>query len=87
MTRVSIPRLLWYGDKQLTPSFNARWDVKLYPMDGERTRPLNWQEIKSSFSNPIGSKRIGDMAKERKEGAILFDDMSRPTKRARRDTA
>jgi nickel-dependent lactate racemase len=80
MTTIKIPTLLWYGDKKLTLSFPAKWNVTLYPMNGERTKPLSKEGIKSALSNPIGSKTIRALAENRKEAVIIFDDMSRPTK-------
>jgi len=80
MKTVEVPTLLWYGDRKLPLQFPSEWDVRLYPMDGNQLLPINDEQIRVAFSNPTGSKTIGRLARGRRKAAIVFDDMTRPTK-------
>ena len=77
---VRIPQNPWYGDDFLELDFPASWEVVVCRMAGENAPKLNEEGIQSAFLNPIGTNRIKQLAQNKKEVAILFDDMSRPTK-------
>lgn len=76
---VKVPTLLWYGKKELTLSFPPEWNINVLRMDGHDDKKLSVGGIEHAFSKPIGSKRIRELAKNRKEAVIMFDDMTRPT--------
>lgn len=76
---VRLPQMVWYGDTELEIDFPGSWNVTVCHMHGHEASALSEDGIKKSFSNPIGTKTIKEMAKGKKEVAILFDDMSRPT--------
>jgi nickel-dependent lactate racemase len=48
-------------------------------MKGGTRKKLSHKEMEKAFLHPIGSKPIAELAKGKKEVAILFDDMARPT--------
>ena len=77
---VEVPTLLWYGDQKLSLQFPSDWEVQLSRMDGDQLPILSEEQIRAAFSSPIGSKTIGELAQGRKEVAIVFDDITRPTK-------
>lgn len=77
--KVTVPILAWYGDEELELEFPESWDVTLCKMKSHSAPALTDVEIKKAFTNPIGTKTIQQLAKGKKEVAILFDDMSRPT--------
>ena len=77
--KVTIPILAWYGDEELELDFPESWDVTVCRMKGEDAPPLNEAGIRQAFANPIGTRTIREMARGKKEVAILFDDMSRAT--------
>lgn len=77
--KVTIPILAWYGDEELELDFPESWDVTVCKMKGQDAPPLNEAGIRQAFANPIGTRTITEMAEGKKEVAILFDDMSRPT--------
>jgi len=74
-----VPILAWYGDKELELEFPESWDVTMCQMKGHDAPPLSDSEIRKAFANPIGTKTIKELARGKKEVAILFDDMSRAT--------
>ena len=80
--KVSVPQLPWYGDTELELRFPASWEVHVCDMPGRNTRKLAEEEIRKAFANPIGTPRIAELAQGKQEVAIIFDDLSRPTKTA-----
>ncbi len=76
---VRVPQLAWYGDTELEIDFPDSWEVITCYMRGHDAPPLSEAEIRKTFHNPIGTKTIRELAKGKKEVAILFDDMTRPT--------
>ncbi len=79
---IKVPQLLWYENSELELSFPKSWEVTLCQMVGHNRPKLSEWEMKKAFSKPIGSRSIREMAKGRREVAILFDDLSRPTRAA-----
>lgn len=77
--KVKVPILAWYGDEEYELEFPGSWDVSVCNMVGVSAPPLSDSEIRKAFANPIGSKTIEEMARGKKEVAILFDDLTRPT--------
>jgi nickel-dependent lactate racemase len=80
--RVRLPQLCWYEDDQVELRFPASWDIAVCYMRGHRRPALTEAQMRAAFSKPIGTKPIRDLARGKKQVAILFDDMSRPTKAA-----
>ena len=76
---VKVPQMPWYGDTELEIDFPESWDVEVAYMHGHNAPPLNDEGIRKAFANPIGSRPIRELAKGKKEVAIVFDDMTRPT--------
>lgn len=76
---VKVPQLPWYGDTELELVLPDSWEVVTCKMAGEDAPKLNEDRIQTAFLNPIGTPRISELAKHKKEVVILFDDMSRPT--------
>lgn len=77
--KVMVPILAWYGDEEYELEFPESWEVNVCTMKGANAPALSDKEIRASFNNPIGSKSIKELAKGKKEVAILFDDLTRPT--------
>ncbi len=79
-TTVHLPQLAWYGNGEMEINFPPSWEVDVCNMKGYRRRALSRQGFRKAFSNPIGTKPIRELARGKKEVAILFDDMTRPTR-------
>ncbi len=77
---VEMPTLLWYGNTDVELQFPEDWEVHLCPMPGANHPALGPRVIREALSNPLGSERIGSLAAKREEAAIIFDDMTRPTR-------
>ncbi|MFC1933900.1 lactate racemase domain-containing protein [Chloroflexota bacterium] len=77
---IRLPQLAWYDDNDLELQFPPSWDVSVCYMKGYAAPSLSEEQIKQAFTKPIGTPRICDLANDKKEVVILFDDLSRPTK-------
>jgi len=77
--KVVVPVLAWYGDEELELEFPESWDVTVCSMKGYDAPRLSDDKIRQAFANPIGTKTIKELAKGKREVAILFDDMTRAT--------
>ena len=77
--KIRIPQLLWYENTQMELHFPRSWAIFFCPMKGGERKRLTAEQREKAFLNPIGSKPIRELAKGKKEVAILFDDLARPT--------
>jgi nickel-dependent lactate racemase len=76
---VKVPTAAWYGDGELDLRFPLSWEIVLCQMKGDNNPPILAEEIKKAFANPLDQLPIRILARNKKEVAILFDDISRPT--------
>lgn len=76
---VQLPQMAWYGDTELEIDFPESWDVTVCRMHGQEASPLGEDGIRKAFANPIGTRTIKELARGKREVAILFDDMTRAT--------
>lgn len=77
---VPVPQLAWHGDTEMMLTFPDLWEVVPCYMRGYRAPRLSDEEMRSAFARPIGSERIRDLARGKREVVVLFDDMTRPTR-------
>ena len=77
---IKVPQFPWYGDTELELDFPDSWEVIVPQMAGKDAPKLSDKEIREAFLNPIGTPRIAELARNKKEVVILFDDLTRPTK-------
>jgi nickel-dependent lactate racemase len=77
--KIKVPQLLWYDNTEMELDFPSSWSVFFCPMKGGERRKLTPKEMEKSFHKPIGSKPIQELARRKREVAILFDDLARPT--------
>lgn len=80
MTTVTVPQLPQQGVRNLNLSFPDEWDVNTYKMPGHDKAAVTKQDILDAISNPLGTKSLRELAKGKKEVAILFDDYARGSK-------
>ena len=77
--KIKVPQLLWYENSEMELKFPPSWSVFFCAMKGGERKKLSHREMEKAFLHPIGTKPISELAKGKKEVAILFDDMARPT--------
>jgi nickel-dependent lactate racemase len=78
--KVRVPQLYWYKPSELELDFPDSWEVHFCPPKGHDRPPLSPKEMQKAFDNPIGTPPLRELARGRKEVAILFDDTTRPTR-------
>jgi nickel-dependent lactate racemase len=77
---VEVPGQPWFKDKPIQLTFPSGWKVQRCKMAGEDQKGLTKAQIRKAIRNPIGTKPLAKLAKDRKEVVIIFDDSTRPTK-------
>ena len=80
MDLIRLPRLAWQGRDSIELPVPDNWQLEICNMAGFKEPALQPFQIRSAIANPVGSSRIADLAKGKKEVAIIFDDMSRGTR-------
>ena len=63
---INIQWKAWYGDEKLALSFPDNWEIKLCAMDD--APELTEKEIEEAFEAPIGTPKIRELAKGKKNG-------------------
>ncbi|MHA1327707.1 MAG: lactate racemase domain-containing protein [Promethearchaeota archaeon] len=80
MTKVfKVPWAAWREPKYLELKFPDSWDVTSCRMEGADAKAIKENEIKSAILNPIGTKRLVDLARGKESVIIVIDDMTRTT--------
>src|SRR4030043_1596781 len=77
---VTVPRQMWHGDGELQLTSPESWEVVPCLMNGHDAPQITPEQIKAAFDNPIASPALRKLARGRTEVAIIFDDISRPTR-------
>jgi len=78
--RVRVPAWEWYGWRPEELEFPEGWTVHEQRMRGHDATPLSSQEIAERLGHPVGTPPLRELAEGRERCAIVFDDMTRPTK-------
>lgn len=79
---VAVPRQMWYEKGELQLEFPESWDVVPCLMNGHNAPHITSEQIRAAFSKPIGTPPLRELANGKMEVAIIFDDLSRPTRAA-----
>jgi len=81
MTEIKVPYASWYGDSEVTLTFPNEWNViEAIPEDAA---PLSEGLVELAFRNPIGSRRISELAESKENAVLIVDDLTRPTPASR----
>jgi nickel-dependent lactate racemase len=79
--KFEVPKPIWYGEATTHKlEFPDEWEVEICAMKGSNESPLSNHKIQRRFEHPLGTERISELARGKKEIAIIFDDMSRGTR-------
>jgi len=77
---VKLPQFPWYGDTEFKLEFPDSWEVIVPRMAGENAPKMSDGQIRDAIRKPIGTPRLAEMARGKKDVCIIFDDLTRPTK-------
>lgn len=80
MKSLKVPAWEWYGWRPESLSFPDGWEVHEQRMKGHSALALKSKEIDEKMQHPIGTMRLGELARGKRKCVIIFDDMTRPTK-------
>lgn len=78
--KIKIPQHAWYDDTPISLDLPDVWEIHLSRMVCDGQKGMNENQIKSAIRNPLGTETIEKLAGKAEEVAIIFDDMTRPTK-------
>ena len=74
-----IPWAVWREPGFIDLDFPDSWDISICNMEGAKNSEISEGEIKNTILNPIGSLKLAELAKGKKNVVIVSDDMTRPT--------
>jgi len=77
---VSIQQGAWFDEKEIELSFPDDWNINLCGSPADEMMAMKREAVEDAFEKPIGTKKIRELAREKKEVGILFDDISRGTR-------
>ncbi|MFC1906129.1 lactate racemase domain-containing protein [Chloroflexota bacterium] len=80
---VKLPQFAWDDPREVDFHLPPSWQVEVYNIAGYNRPAMSDDQIKASITNPLGTAPIRDLAKNKKEVVILFDDMTRITRAAK----
>ena len=77
---IKLPQGMIYEEKEIEISFPTDWQVKTFSGYTDEMAALDEKGFRNAFESPIGTSRIRELAKGKKEVAIVFDDITRGTR-------
>ena len=78
--RIRVPAWEWYGWEAEELAFPDGWAVHERRMKGHDAPRLTSKAMAERLRDPIGTPALSELAEGRDRCAIVFDDMTRPTK-------
>jgi nickel-dependent lactate racemase len=82
MQIISVPQLAWYNPRPLELQLPAAWEVEMCYMAGYDCPAVDKRAIRAALQKPLGAKPLRELARGKKEVAIVFDDLTRGTRPA-----
>jgi len=79
MKKISIPSRLWYENKEWELTFPDRWQVDNLNPPGFEKPALNPEQIREKIEHPLKGPTLEEIARDKNQAVIVFDDMTRPT--------
>ncbi|MFC1948749.1 lactate racemase domain-containing protein [Chloroflexota bacterium] len=80
MTTIKLPQYLWFEPKDVDFPLPDSWEVTVHNIAGYNRPAMKAEEIRAAVTSPIGMPPLRELAKDRKEVVIIFDDMTRSTR-------
>ena len=79
MQTIKVPSRLWYENVEREILFPDRWRVDNLSSPGLEKPALSPEEIRERIENPFDGPTLETLARGKRQAAIVFDDMTRPT--------
>jgi nickel-dependent lactate racemase len=80
MSSINVPQRTQQGVQNLELQLPDGWDVEVCNMDGYDRPAVTIDHIRAVLRKPLGTPTLRELAKGKKEVAIVFDDYSRGCK-------
>ncbi len=80
MSNINVPQLAQQGVQNLEIQLPDEWDVEVCNMEGYDRPALTIEQIRTALQKPLGTPTLRELAKGKKEVAIVFDDYTRGCK-------
>jgi nickel-dependent lactate racemase len=77
---VKLPQYSWYNPREVEFALPDSWQVTVHNIAGYNRPAMKAGAIKAAITSPIGMPPLRELAKGKKEVAILFDDLTRSTR-------
>lgn len=77
---VAVPSRIWYEESERYLDFPESWEVFPCLMEGHGSPRISPENIRTALKTPTGCLPLTELAKGKNEVAIIFDDISRPTR-------
>lgn len=79
MKKISIPSRLWHENRERELTFPDQWEVDYLNSPGFDKPGLTPLQIEEKIEDPLMGPTLEEMARDKKQAVIVFDDMTRPT--------
>lgn len=76
---ITLQQNAWQGFRPVTIRLPDHWEVEYHGIPGDDLPPMTKEQIKEKLNRPYGMKPLRELARGRKEVAIVFDDITRGT--------
>ncbi|HEY95739.1 MAG TPA: DUF2088 domain-containing protein [Dehalococcoidia bacterium] len=80
MNSIKLPQYIWHNQREVEFTLPDNWQVTVHNIAGFDKPAMRPDEIKAAIASPVGTLPLREMARDRKEVVILFDDMTRGTR-------
>jgi nickel-dependent lactate racemase len=80
MKMLKLPQLTTNRIQMLELPLADGWRVEIFPMAGQDRPALKLKDIRAALARPIDAPPLRELARGRKEVAIIFDDQTRLTR-------
>lgn len=77
-----LPQIAGNIAEELVLPFPDGWQIETFHMDGQNHPAMGREELRTALDSPIGTPRLRELARGKKEAVIIFDDQTRPTRAA-----
>ena len=80
MNSVKLPQYIWHDQREVEFPLPDNWKITVHNIAGSNKPAMRPDEIKAALASPIGTLPLREMARDKKEAVILFDNMTRSTR-------
>ena len=80
MSSIRLPQYIWHNQRDVEYPLPDSWKTTIHNIAGHNKPALKPAGIKKAIASPIGMPPLRELAKGKKQVAILFDDMTRGTR-------